>query len=1680
MKSSLNCLRIPLWAWPAALLLIPLSHGQAPETVTVVERGPHHNLVATTRAEIDFEGRPVAVPGRYLQLEDGLNYWDEEQQAWAEAVAEIELVNGVGVARRGRQRVLFAPNVNAPDGAISLATSEGVLLRSSVLALAYYDAASGKDAVLAVARDAPGELLPPNRLVYRDAFTGLKADVVYIYRKSGLEQDVILRESPPDPEEFGLLAEATRLEVLTEFFGAPEPVKRARVLDRVDDLSLRAAMAEPDWVDEELDFGPVWLGAGRALSLSDWLEGKTPAAPIPVGKRWVRQDGRTLLFESADYWALAAELRQLPPVDTSPRRPRQAESGRGEPRTPRLAGVIPSPRTGAVARRAVPRRVRATAAAGGAQPDPAAAVADALQVAALDLDAPPGVVLDYTTLNSPLSNYLFRGDLTYYVTSAVNLSGTTTFEGGAVIKYAVGAALVASGPVVCDTTPHRPVVFTAKDDNSVGETISGSSGNPTGSWYANPALRIGVSGQQLQHLRVAHAQTGLFFHDYSAGTANTLAHAQLVRCATALQVNGYGATPQNLQARNLLVHQTTTAFLGYNFNAQVEHLSVNQCLVLGTDNSGSYTSTLWLTNSLFAGLGSYGNVAANPTACQTVGSDAFQTVGAGAHYLAAGSPCRDAGVTNLSAALLAELPQLTTYPPVVLSNVTLNAAVTWGPQAGRDTDVPDLGYHYPPMDYAVNNVTVGANGVLTVLPGTVLGGFGCDAVIADDYGRVSVTGTPAQPVRFVGYPALQEQSLIWGCTNWGPNLLTGPLHDVIDGSESPELRLRFAEFAQLGGRGRGVVMLNGWCAPKYLLLEDCQLFGCKNYLAASYRRAAQIDLRNNLFRRTHQECYGWVRLTAYNNLFWGGTNFLNSGFTDSPPWDFHDNVFHDNGLTGDWRNLVRSHNAYLGAGQATLGGLTTGDVQLASFAYAPGPFGAFYQAGTTLRDAGSRSAADAGLYHHTARADAGPEGASPVDLGFHYVATGPDPAGLVGQWRLDEGAGSTAADSSGLGHTLTLYNGPTWTTGPEGRGALQCDGVNDHGRAADTPALRLAGDFTISFWMKKHAEAADWSRLVGKGDVSLRNYCVWEEYGGGARLLVQQYNASGVPVLNLYSTTGLALHTWYHVVVVREGAAVRLYLNGVLDAAGPATGAAATSTHPFTLAYAGYHTFFPGTLDDVRLYHRALSAAEVPQLHRGVPRDSDGDGLADWEEDANGNGLVNPGETDPNNPVSDPVSALLDSVKKAPAPEIIQYSYRLTASRDYHTSPRNGNMPDATVTMWWWGFRPGWRDCTGNYTEIYEPPIIPDTLLLGGREDRWQRPFPGRATKVVWEVREGGPGKTYGDTTYIDAPPSAEIKVPKEVCNGLVLERLPYTSHWLTYTRGACTTSHLKPNAVSWPKKTRSVVVSCDAFDKSDGATLDPTADGYILGEPRDEPGGVEIEPSRIWVAGKQLYWADPEAEHAVMLQVALDKPDPVITPAVENVPWYGYGHGIVPGVPHRVALAWSQHPSVIWPRALQADFDAGAEILARDDDGRGGPRDQDDVPCYLEFFLIPAKRATFPTDWNGTDFTATNYKNIGNWSDLNFLCAQTFANIKLVNGITIDGADVPGSGASGVPAIVLSNASCNGAVAMHEYGHTVGLVDRTGDTNMVMYKFGYGGSEVTVDDGVAFYSKKPQVWFDF
>lgn len=205
-------------------------------------------------------------------------------------------------------------------------------------------------------------------------------------------------------------------------------------------------------------------------------------------------------------------------------------------------------------------------------------------------------------------------------------------------------------------------------------------------------------------------------------------------------------------------------------------------------------------------------------------------------------------------------------------------------------------------------------------------------------------------------------------------------------------------------------------------------------------------------------------------------------------------------------------------------------------------------------------------------------------------------AGLVGLWNFDEGSGTAANDSSGHGHHGKLTDGVSWVPGKIGT-ALQFDGVKGQVIVPDAPALRLPGDLTICFWMKKVSEPAEFQRLVGKGDATRRNFNVWEHEGPAKNLVFQQFDTSGKSLFWLGTRTGIEPGNWTHVAAVIGGTAVTIYVNGRADATGTrGAGEAATSADPLTFGY-GFHGHYPGFLDEVRLYNRALSAPEVQALH---------------------------------------------------------------------------------------------------------------------------------------------------------------------------------------------------------------------------------------------------------------------------------------------------------------------------------------------------------------------------------------------------------------------------------------------------------------------------------------------------
>src|ERR1044071_9844427 len=94
----------------------------------------------------------------------------------------------------------------------------------------------------------------------------------------------------------------------------------------------------------------------------------------------------------------------------------------------------------------------------------------------------PGFWADYD-LSGSVTNFIFQMGTTYYVSSAsaVNLYGTTTIEGGSIIKFTNSPTteLALLGPLVASTGPYRMAVLTSRNDDSYGTTISGSTGAPT-------------------------------------------------------------------------------------------------------------------------------------------------------------------------------------------------------------------------------------------------------------------------------------------------------------------------------------------------------------------------------------------------------------------------------------------------------------------------------------------------------------------------------------------------------------------------------------------------------------------------------------------------------------------------------------------------------------------------------------------------------------------------------------------------------------------------------------------------------------------------------------------------------------------------------------------------------------------------------------------------------------------------------------------------------------------------------------------------------------------------------------------------------------------------------------------------------------------------------------------------
>jgi len=210
--------------------------------------------------------------------------------------------------------------------------------------------------------------------------------------------------------------------------------------------------------------------------------------------------------------------------------------------------------------------------------------------------------------------------------------------------------------------------------------------------------------------------------------------------------------------------------------------------------------------------------------------------------------------------------------------------------------------------------------------------------------------------------------------------------------------------------------------------------------------------------------------------------------------------------------------------------------------------------------------------------------------------------GLVGCWLLNEGSGDKAHDYSGQGNLGTLTNmdpATDWVGSLHG-GALDFDGSNDCMDVGASSVLEPTTGLTVVAWVKRTGALANFSGIFSSrklsnnkgymlvGDSS--NYINFYLYGDSGWIYAKTNNP-------------ISLNISYQIIGTWDGSTVRIYVNGILQTT---TGITANISYPTTFSqnhligqYGGSpdDKYWPGIIDEVQIYNRALSAQEIAWLY---------------------------------------------------------------------------------------------------------------------------------------------------------------------------------------------------------------------------------------------------------------------------------------------------------------------------------------------------------------------------------------------------------------------------------------------------------------------------------------------------
>lgn len=219
--------------------------------------------------------------------------------------------------------------------------------------------------------------------------------------------------------------------------------------------------------------------------------------------------------------------------------------------------------------------------------------------------------------------------------------------------------------------------------------------------------------------------------------------------------------------------------------------------------------------------------------------------------------------------------------------------------------------------------------------------------------------------------------------------------------------------------------------------------------------------------------------------------------------------------------------------------------------------------------------------------------------------------GLVLYLAFDEGTGSIIKDSSGNGNNGSIMGGARWVQGKDGK-ALEFDGEDDYVRVPYNDIFNITDTITLAVWIKPSLPfAPPWKAIINN-----------REFGAEGSYLLQTSQTDGGPervaefalrlpggYTYMRAVTLLTSDDFWHIVATydKESSQMKIYVNGNLEKTAKPNRAPSGPIDPASEdgIFIGKDygvdapNWFGGIIDEVAIYNRALTEAEVKDLYAG-------------------------------------------------------------------------------------------------------------------------------------------------------------------------------------------------------------------------------------------------------------------------------------------------------------------------------------------------------------------------------------------------------------------------------------------------------------------------------------------------